>query len=200
VHECDAITCAPWSDPLVTATQASDQVTFTLDSVSNVIGTGTLGKDGTFTAFATIPLNTPTGSHSLGASGGGKGAIAPISVCSASGCAPAIGVVGDNGGVEPPGSVVIVLGAVTVKGSSFAPGQTVSIAVDNTVNVVGSTTVASDGTFKTTFTMPSVAGGSHTLYATEYRQESKPGPFGSTITVSVPTQTASVSVWVELLR
>src|SRR5205814_3043456 len=61
VHECDVLTCAPWSDTLTATTGASDsdRVTIWLDNdTSNMIGNAQVDANGAFTAPVTIPPNT----------------------------------------------------------------------------------------------------------------------------------------------
>jgi len=181
VRECDLITCSPFSDPLLATTQAkgSDSVAFRLDSPSVlVLGTATIGNDGSFAGFATIPLTTTTGSHSLEATVGNAAAVTTISVCSVSGCQPALGLVNpDNGTLEAPGSVVQISTPVRLRGNNFTAGQTVSVTIDTLQGTqLGTTTVGSDGTFDATFTMPSTTVGSHTLIAAQTGGASSPSP------------------------
>jgi len=73
VHECDPISCAPWSDSADFATQAggSNEVTLWLDNdLAQPLGTATLLPNGSFATKVTIPANTAAGKHTINASTG----------------------------------------------------------------------------------------------------------------------------------
>lgn len=212
-RDCNSITCSPWSDALVTSTQApgSDAVIFRLDSLAAApIGNAILGSNGTFLAEVTIPAGTPAGEHTLYATAGegailhgpivpaphvvllaspgtpklatipsapttptvtttGQQASMMITVCSASGCQPAIEVMDPSTGAAfPPGGRVSEGGTFTLSGMDFPPGQAVTVAVDQAGGQeVGAATADSNGSFEAKLTMPNLPGGagSHTLVA-----------------------------------
>ncbi len=81
VHECDPVTCAPWSDTLTVTTSAAgtDQALIWLDNASSArIGTATVDSSGSFSATATIPASTTPGQHTIHASIGEPPQATPI--------------------------------------------------------------------------------------------------------------------------
>lgn len=178
VQECDGLSCSPWSDSLITRTEASgsNTVTFWLDNNSSApIGTAQLAAGGAeFTATVTIPSSTSSGLHTVNASVPGQNPTSTtITVCQTTGCSPTLGVVNDmsgNGALYPPSppARVEVGNYVTLRGGNFDAGQSVTIYVDSSSGPqAGTAVVGSDGTFQTTFTMPMVIGGDHNLVAIE---------------------------------
>ena len=68
VHECDGITCAPWSDWLTATTEGSgsNEVAIWLDGDSlHPIGNGTILPNGSFVTKVIIPAGTTSGAHTL---------------------------------------------------------------------------------------------------------------------------------------
>jgi hypothetical protein len=75
----------------------------------------------------------------------------------------------------PPRGVMIT-GSVTVRGSGFQAGGTVTIYVDGTNGAKsGSATVGSKGAFQIAFSMPMVIAGVHNLVAVEVTGGMPPG-------------------------
>jgi hypothetical protein len=188
VHECDGITCAPWSDMLTTATEAggSSEVTFWLDAdKAHPVAMAAASASGApFVASIKIPATTPPGAHVLHAAMPGQPlASAPISVCQPGGCLPSLGVVNtSNNTLYPPGEVVVVALPVTLRGSRFAPGGAVAFFVDTAKGPkAGSALVGPLGNCQATFAMPPVAPGPHKFVAIE----TKPGPLGASVAVYV---------------
>jgi hypothetical protein len=178
VQECDGLSCSPWSDSLITRTESSgsNTVKFWLDNNSSVlIGTAQIAPQGAeFTANVTIPSSTSPGQHTVNAAVSGQNSTSTtIIVCQTTGCSPTLGVVNDmsgNGALYPPSPPARVEDGnyVTVRGGNFDAGQSVTIYVDSSSGPqAGTATVGADGTFQTTFTMPLVIGGDHTLVAIE---------------------------------
>ena len=177
VHECDAVTCAPLSDWLSTATQAGgtgDRIQLWLDAdTATVIGSGPLSADGSpFTVNVTIPASATPGLHTLNAAvPGGNQARTTVNVCTTSGCDPSLGIVDtDNQQLypaTPPHGEEATL-PMTVRGANFTSGQTVSIYLDTTSSpVLASATVDSSGGFQIQFDAPWAAPGEHTLIASQ---------------------------------
>jgi hypothetical protein len=181
VSECGQISCSPWSNWLDITTDSSgtDQVTFSLDQLSNRIGSpATLGIGGSFSAAVTIPSGTTPGTHTLYAIVGAQQASMQITVCSSSGCPPTLVELNpDTGQAETQPGIVIQGSSIVLAGANFTPGQAVTISVDPLTTVcvplfgsqcvsgptLGSATVGANGSFTGTFTMPSVTSGTHTL-------------------------------------
>jgi hypothetical protein len=207
VHECDGLTCAPWSEVLWTATEAagSNIVSFWLDNnTSQIIGKTTIGTNGyTFQANLTIPAATSTGTHVLHAGQtGSQPASATINVCQAGGCGPFIGVVNpQNNAFYPSGSLVGVGNSVVVRGSKFAPGGSVWIWVDGVQGThAGTAPVGPLGNFQAKFNMPLIQAGNHTFFAVELKPGVKLLPTPKGKAPSYPPQdfvTASVAIFVE---
>ncbi len=207
VRECDALTCAPMSDVLWTATEAtgSNVVRFWLDNnTSQIIGETAIGTNASsFQANVGVPAATTTGTHVLHAAvAGSQPASATINVCQPGGCGAFIGVVNpQNNTFYPSGSFVAVSNQVLVRGSKFAPGGSVWIWVDSVHGTRAATApVGPLGNFQAKFSMPMVQAGNHTLLAIEL----KPGvklpltPKGQQPVI--PPQdfiTANVAIFVE---
>ncbi len=173
VHECDGLTCAPWSDPLTTATEAagSNEVLFWLDNNTQKLGNNVVGATGsTFQTNVQIPSSTAPGQHQLHAAAAGSPiATASIFVCQPGGCGPTVALVNtSNNTLYPPGSVVEVGNPVVLRGSRFTPGASVSIFVD-TLNGprAGTAPVGPLGNFQASFTMPMIPAGQHQFLAVE---------------------------------
>ena len=188
VHECDGITCAPWSDTLTTATErgGSNQVVFWLDAdKAHPVALATANASGApFVASIKIPPATAPGAHMLHAAMPGQSlASAPITVCQPGGCLPSLGVVNTaNNTLYPPGEVVVVGLPVTLRGSRFAPGGTVFFFVDTAKGPrAGSAVVGPLQNCQATFAMPPVAPGPHKFIAIE----AKPKLLGASATVYV---------------
>ena len=121
VHECDGITCAPWSDLLTTKTEpgGSNLVTFWLDNDNaHPVGSSSAPPSGgNFVANVKIPPATAPGPHVLHAGMYGRPpANAQITVCQPGGCAATIAVVNtSNNTLYPPGENV---GAVVSGGGA----------------------------------------------------------------------------------
>jgi hypothetical protein len=190
VSECGQISCSPWSNWLDITTDAAgtDQVTFSLDQLSNKIGPATtLGIGGSFSAAVTIPSGTTPGTHTLYATVGAQQASMQITVCISSGCPPTLVELNpDTGQAETQPGIVVQGSSIVLAGSNFTPGQTVTISVDPSnvcpINILGqstgpctvvlgptlgSATVGANGSFKGTFVMPGVTLGTHNLGVTE---------------------------------
>lgn len=171
VRQCDQVTCAPWSNTLTTSTDppSSGQVNLTLDrnpflcaitgSLCPIsIGTATVGTDGTFSAGVTIPADTMVGSHMIHAVGK-QSASTPIDVCDpVKGCAASLWLLDPDTGLTAAAGFPVIIGAkYTIEGFSFKAGQTVAITFDSHQGTnIGYATVGKDGTFKGSFTIPSV--------------------------------------------
>jgi hypothetical protein len=170
VNECDAISCAPTSNQLTISTSpaGSDQVTFSLDRISNVIGPkATVSVNGTFSATVPIPSNTTPGQHTLYANVGTEQAEMPINICPATGCNPTLTVLYDGVAVAPGWRIEAGF-PIDFYGTSFTAGRTVTLTVDSAGGTrIGSATVGSNQSFNQTFTMPSVSPGTHNIVATE---------------------------------
>jgi hypothetical protein len=146
VRECDQVTCAPWSNGLVTSTDAASatKVNFTLpenpllcavmlgQSCAIPIGNATLNAGGGFVGPATIPGNTQVGLHTISATVGGQQASTQINVCDPKGCAPSLWLQDSSTGKWVSSGLSVAQGGqFTVEGFSFAPGQTVDITFDS---------------------------------------------------------------------
>lgn len=178
VQECDAITCAPTSELLKTATQAagSGDIAFWLDNntAQKVGGMAVNPAGGSFQTSVVIPASTTPGVHQLHAGGlNSPVATATITVCQVGGCGPSIAMVNtSNGTLYPPGEVVEVGLPVVLRGSKFTPGNSVAIFVDTIQGAkAGTAPVGPLGNFQTNFTMPMVSAGQHRFLAVE----AKPG-------------------------
>jgi YVTN family beta-propeller protein len=67
--------------------------------------------------------------------------------------------------------------SVTVTGSQFAPGSVLTVSIASTPTTLGTVTVAADGTFTATYTVPcSIPGGAHTISATAVSGQSASFP------------------------
>ncbi len=178
VQECDAITCAPTSELLKTATQAagSGDIAFWLDSntAQKVGGMAVNPAGGSFQTSVLIPATTTPGVHQLHAGGlNSPVATATITVCQVGGCGPSLAMVNTaNGTLYPPGEVVEVGLPVVLRGSKFTPGNSVAIFVDSIQGAkAGNAPVGPLGNFQANFTMPMVGAGQHRFLAVE----AKPG-------------------------
>ena len=207
VHECDGISCAPLSDVLTTATEAtgSNDVYFWLDSnTGQIIGHNTVGASGgQFLTNVLIPATTAPGAHLLHAgTPGGQPATASITVCQVGGCGPTVGVLNtSNNTIYPPGSVVEVGLPVVLRGSKFAPGGSVWIWVDSVQGTkAGTAPVGPLGNFQASFTMPMIMAGKHNLVAIELKPGVKLPPTQKGKAPVIPPQdlvSASVAVYVQ---
>lgn len=68
IHQCDSISCAPWSDWLTASTQkgGSNEVAVRLDNDSSrPIGTGVINPNGSFAVQVLLPAGTAPGTHTL---------------------------------------------------------------------------------------------------------------------------------------
>ncbi len=177
VHECDGITCAPLSDVLTTATEATggNDVYFWLDSnTGQIIGHNTVGASGggQFLTNVLIPATTTSGAHQLHTGApGGQPATVSITVCQVGGCGPSVAVFNpSNNTVSPPGSMVSVGPPVVLRGSKFAPGGSVWIWVDSVQGTkAGTAPVGPLGNFRASFTMPMIQWGPHKFVAIELK-------------------------------
>ncbi|WP_414913701.1 Ig-like domain-containing protein, partial [Pseudomonas sp. IT-P258] len=114
------------------------------DANGNVIGTGTVGADGTFEVTLTTPqINGETLSATLTDAAGNVSA--PITVDAGDSTAPAA-----------PTDLVVSTDGTTVSGKG-EPETTVTIK-DANGNVIGTGTVGADGTFEVTLTTPQTNG------------------------------------------
>ncbi len=207
VHECDGLTCAPLSDVLTTATEAtgSNDIYFWLDNnTGQIIGHNTVGASGgQFLTNVLIPATTAPGAHLLHAGApGGQPATASITVCQVGGCGPTVGVLNtSNNTLYPPGSVVEVGLPVVLRGSKFAPGGSVWIWVDSVQGTkAGTAPVGPLGNFQASFTMPMIMAGKHNLVAIELKPGVKLPPTQKGKTPVIPPAdlvTASVAVYVQ---
>jgi len=207
VHECDGLTCAPWSEELKTATEpaGSNVVSFWLDSNTNqTIAKTPIGANPySFMANVTIPAATSTGMHQLHAvTAGSQPATATINVCQVGGCGAFIGVVNtQNNTFYPPGSLVAVGNNVVVRGSKFAPGGSAWIWVDGVKGTkAGDAPVGPLGNFQASFRMPLIQAGPHTFVAIELKPGVKLPPTPKGKQPVIPPQdfvTANVAVFVE---
>ncbi len=205
VHECDGLTCAPWSDVLTTATQAagSGQVRFWLDSnTSQPIGASMIGASAnSFTADVTIPDTTPSGPHMLHAAAPGQSmASAPITICQTSGCQATVALVNtSNNTLYPPGENVEVSLPVTLRCQRFTYPGTVTIYVDAIAGPrAAMASVNPGGTFDVTFNMPAVPPGPHKFLAIEGNPIVLV-PIGGHPPPHRPVLQASVAVYVQAL-
>jgi len=179
VRECDGITCSPWSETLVTKTEAggSNEVFFYLDSDSaHPVGAATLSDSSgaAFTTPITIPNSTKPGAHVLNAAVLGKSvATAPLTVCELSGCGPTLSVVNTSNGTLYTTRVVVEKGnGVTLRCSKFAYGGIVTIFVDSATGTkVGTAAVGPAQNCQTTVTVAfAMTSGQHTFVAVEKYQ------------------------------
>lgn len=178
VHECDLISCAPWSDWLTTSTQASgsNDVTLWLDKNSaQPVGTGTAQPNGSFLLKVTVPPGTSPGTHTLNAATGthtqGEQPLASvdITVAGASGPGPSISLVNSpTGPALPPPVDLLYPSTATIRGNHFAPGVIVTVHLDNpTGPKLGTATPDKLGTFVGKFQIPMTSGGGHQLVAVQ---------------------------------
>jgi hypothetical protein len=177
VHECDTITCTPWSDWLEVSTEAtgSNDVKVWLDNdTANPIGTGAVGPNGALVVKATMPADTSSGSHTInaGTEVGKSQASASIAVCAAGGCGPSISVMNtqSNTTVTPP-AMLIYPATFTLRGNDFTAGTPVTVYLDTASGAeLGSSTPNNLGIFEGKFTLPMVQSGTHTLVAVQVVQ------------------------------
>jgi hypothetical protein len=207
VRECDGISCAPLSDVLSTATEAtgSNDVYFWLDSnTGQIIGHNTVGASGgQFLTNVLIPATTTPGAHLLHAgTPGGQPATASITVCQVGGCGPTVAVFNpSNNTISPPGSIVGVGSPVVLRGSKFAPGGSVWIWVDGVQGTkAAAAPVGPLGNFQASFTMPMIQWGPHKFVAIELKPGVKLPPTPKGKMPVIPPQdlvSASVAVYVQ---
>jgi len=207
VQECDAITCAPPSELLKTATEAagSGDIAFWLDNniAQKLGGTVVPAAGGSFQASVLIPATTTPGVHLLHAGGlNSPVATATITVCQVGGCGPTVAVLNtSNNTYYPPGSIVGVGLPVVLRGSKFAPGGSVWIWVDSAQGTkAGTAPVGPLGNFQASFTMPMIAWGPHKLVAIELKPGVKLPPTLKGKMPVIPPQdlvSASVAVYVQ---
>lgn len=198
VHECDGLTCAPWSDLLATKTEpaGSNIVAFWLDSdkAHPIGGAQAPAGGGNFIANVKIPPGTAPGPHKLYASVFAlPPASADITVCQPGGCAATVAVLNtSNNTLYPSGAFVEVSTPVVLRGSHFAPGGAVAIFVDTAKGPrAGTAPVGPLGNFQASFTMPLIPAGSHKFLALE----AKPG----TAPPHLQFIQASVGVYVQAM-
>lgn len=209
VHECDGLTCAPWSEVLDTTTQAagSNVVRFWLDNnTSQIIGQAAIGSNAySFPASVIIPPGTTSGPHVLTALQiGTQPATAAITVCAVGGCGPFVGVVNtQNNTFWPPDSLVAVGNQVVVRGSKFAPGGSVWLWLDSVQGKrVATAAVGPMGNFQASFSMPLIQAGQHKFVAIELKPGVKLPPTPKGKTPVIPPQdlvSASVAINVEAM-
>ena len=179
MHECDTITCAPWSDWLFVTTErgGSDDVTVWLDNkTGNPIGNGVVLPNGSFEIKATIPPGTSQGSHVLHAAVGAaksradddrQQASADITVCGAQGCGPSISVIDSQTrtAMKPPINLLYP-STFMLRGDHFAPGVGVTLYLDSATGPkLGSAMPNKLGIFEAGFQLPMARTGNHTLVA-----------------------------------
>lgn len=177
LHQCDPISCAPWSDWLTTNTQGSgsNDVTIWMDNnFAQPVGTGTALPNGTFMIKTVIPANTASGTHTLHAAMGGASAkqkaetpqaSIQISVCAAGGCGPTISVLNSGRPMQPPVNLMYP-STVPIRGAGFAPGAVVTLYLDKANGPkLGTATTGKLGAFQGSFQIPMSAGGGHTIVA-----------------------------------
>ena len=185
-RDCDALTCSPWSAALRLTTEATGmdkgKVVLSLDSASRVgdtgtvLGTATVGTDGTFKANVIIPAGTSAGMHTIYAVSGDITAQTgfQVSAGGAGGSKATIVLTGSFFGdvgcpMRPlPNPLAEIEGPFPIFGAGFAPG-TVTIHLDTATGLsLGTATVKPDGTFCQDFTGPPASGlGDHTLVAVQ---------------------------------
>ncbi len=209
VHECDGLTCAPWSEVLQTATEAggSNDVRFWLDNNTNqIIGQAAIGNNAySFSANVTIPSGTTAGTHVLNAlEVGTQDATVAITVCPVGGCGPVIGVFSTQSNTfYPPGSMVGVGNPVVVRGSKFAAGGSVWLWIDGVQGKrVATAPVGPLGNFQASFSMPLTQSGQHKFVAIELKPGVKLPPTPKGKAPVFPPQdfvTASVAIYVEAM-
>ncbi|HEX7476053.1 MAG TPA: IPT/TIG domain-containing protein [Dehalococcoidales bacterium] len=160
-----------------TGFSASSSISITLDNTTiNVsINTGTNGS------FASTPINLPAvsaGSHTLRATdGGGRFDTVAITTASSITVSPQSGTVGSQ---------------ITVTGTGFASGKSISITFNNTlVSVNPPPTVDNTGNFKATFTVPNLASGTYPVTASDGSGNAS-GKFTSSAAAGTGTPSAGV--------
>jgi hypothetical protein len=182
VHECDAITCAPWSEWLTAKTQAggSNDVTIWLDNnPGHAVGSGGL-INGSFTTQVTIPAGTAAGHHTLYAATGSQSrsgdqhplASVDIAVCGPAGCGPAISVIDSRTqtAMKPPINLLYP-STFMLRGDNFAAGVVVTLHLDNATGPKLGTAVPNKlGIFEAGFQLPFTQGGGHKLVAVQVAQ------------------------------
>ncbi|MGK3124520.1 Ig-like domain-containing protein, partial [Candidatus Pantoea formicae] len=163
--------------------------TVTISDGTTVLGTATVGQDGTW-SFATPTLTD--GSHSLTTTvtdpAGNTGPASPAFTFTIDTQPPAAAgnlQLSNNSGttVEPIAAGGITNAATPVLSGTAEPGSTVTIT-DGT-NVLGSVTVGSDGSWN--FTSPTLQDGSHSLTTTVTDPAGNTGPASTPITFIVDT-------------
>jgi 5'-nucleotidase len=91
------------------------------------------------------------------------------------------------GAISVGSATAPVGGKVTISGNGFKPGTTVVLTLYSTPVDLGSVTVAADGTFTATVTLPSsVTAGSHTLLATGLASDGTVRYVVEAVTVTAP--------------
>jgi hypothetical protein len=196
VHECDYLTCAPWSDWLEVKTggSGSNKLTLWLDGDSgHPIATNTIQPNGSFDLQVSVPAGTTSGAHILNAAMGaittkaeGTYASTPITVCAAQGCGPSLSVMNTAQTALKPPINLLYPSTPTLRGDNFAPGVAVTVHLDSgTGSKLGSATPNKLGIFEGKFQIPMAQSGNHKLVAIQAAPKS---PLQAVVEVNLASQ------------
>jgi len=196
LHECDGLTCAPWSDALEVKTggSGSNKLTLWLDGDSgHPIATNTIQPNGSFALQVSVPAGTSSGAHTLNAAMGatttkaeGAYASTPITVCAAQGCGPSLAVMNTPLTALKPPITLLYPSTQTLRGDNFAPGVAVTVHLDSgTGPKLGSATPNKLGIFEGKFEIPMAQSGNHKLVAIQAAPKS---PLQAVVEVSLASQ------------
>lgn len=180
VHNCDSITCAPWSDWLTASATGggSNDFAIWLDNDSgHPIGSGVILPSGSFVTKVVIPAGTAPGPHTLRVATGSKSrtdddnptASADITVCSPQGCGPAISVIDSQTQIafKPPINLLYP-STFMLHGDHFAPGVVVTLHLDSATGPKLGTAIPNKlGIFEAGFQLPFTQTGGHKLVAVQ---------------------------------
>ena len=171
---------------------------FAANSSVSVSGIGSLltaatSPSGTFQLGSSVPAGTANGAYTIVAQdGAGHSSSATLTVATTSTVTSATLAVTPNSGA--PGT------AVTVSGAGFTAGEAITVSLSRgrsrrsgQQSSTQSFTAASDGTFSGSYTIPSVAAGQYTLYATGQTSHAS-ATASLTVTGAASSTSASVSL------
>jgi hypothetical protein len=147
---------SPGTPVTVTGSNFAPGRSVTIKFDDTIMMTVTATASGAFTATFSIPGATPSGSHTVAAGDGANNASATLSVALQT-SQPTLSLSSTSASV---GS------SLTVSGSGFAPGGTVTIKLDG--NTLATSIASASGSFTAAINIPLTANqGSHTLSASD---------------------------------
>jgi hypothetical protein len=168
VHECDAFSCAPWSE-LTTSTKKSgaDNLGITLDNdTAHPVATVAIPPSGSFVVNVTLPAGTSPGKHTLHAD---PLASVDIVVAGKGGAAATISVIDTRTDAAMPAPINLLYpNTISVRGNHFAPSASVTLYLDSLKGPkLGTATADKTGLFVGKFQIPMTTTGKHQLVAVQ---------------------------------